>query len=779
MANSALDFENILGVPVTVTSGYRDPQKNARVGGAKRSDHLTDSARDLVPKGLSMSDAAARLKESGKYSKVINEGDHVHVSYNQGQNVAISDDDLLRALTGGNPPASAAGQTAPGQLSDDQLLKALTSGGESAKPAASETKVGGKLPPRFRKEEASLLSFGVPFVQDAMAGYATLEDVLRRARTGEPGMPIGENFAARSQELTNLRNQAEAETPSLKNAWALGLLTPGGGMAKGEKAVQGLMGLVKSGMLSGASMGAAYGLGTPAEDDSISARGANALTGALTGGAIGGALPVAGATASMVGRGIGSAVRGATGLGVKPASEAENMLIRALSNDSASAANLANITPDKPLTVMDVGGTNTQRLARRLVTQQGKPGEDITKFLTERAGDQSGRVLKDIKSYLSSNTDVYGLADNLTKARSVASAPLWEKAMNNTAPAISDRLKQFQADPDIQAGIKEGIKLAKREALAGGKPFVPEAYGVTGFDAAGDPIVGNIPTWRTWHAAKEGLDAKVESFRNEVTRQLPDTKEVISYDNLRKSLLKELDSLNPDYKAARQAWAGPSATRNAMFMGEKFLEADAEEIAKAMSGMSAAEKEFYQIGAARAIQDKANKSADNADLSKKLFGNNQIRSQIEAVFGKDTAGAFGRAMTKEAAMANTKNFVLGGSNTMNKAADFADPATIFAQDMLEGGLVGGPKGAIINPAMSAARRKLTSLFDMNPNTAAALGELLTKEGQDALPTLTMLLEKQAKKAARSKSASQAAAAANALVAGSAGGAAARNRSTPP
>lgn len=766
------EFETILGVPVTVTSGKRTPFKNALVGGVPNSAHLTDSARDIVPKGMSMADAAKRLKASGKYTKVINEGDHVHVSYDTGNKVAISDADLINALTGKSAAPAAAGPS--GSLSDDALIKALTSGAGAAKPKAQAP----KLPPRFRPQDAAVTSFGVPFTQDLMAGVATLEDVIRRARTGEQGLPIGENFRARSQELAQARKQFEAKHPNMgEYGWVAGLAAPAGGISTAGR--QGLAALMGSGAKFGATTGAAYGLGTPAADDSLMARGEQALTGAGVGATVGAAAPLVARGAGMLGQGIGSAFRGATGLGVKPATEAENMLVRALGNDEVSALNLQDLAQSgKPLTVMDVGGSNTQRLARRLTTQQGKAGEDITKFLTGRAEDQSSRVLKDITDHLSSNTDVYGLADDLTKARSAASKPLWKQAMDNAVPATSDRLKQFEADPDVQAGMKAGLKLARREALAEGEKFVPEAYGITGFDASGEPIMSGIPKWRTWQAAKEGLDAKIESFRNEVTKQLPNTKEVNSLVSLKNSLVRELDKLNPDYKVAREAWAGPSAMKSSMGMGEGFLRADPEEITKALAGMSEAEKEFYRIGAARAIQDRANAAADSADLSKRLFGNSRIRSQIETVFGKGTAEKFGRAMTEEAAMAKTNRAVLGGSNTMNKLADFSDPSTVFMQDVAEGALLGGVKGAVLNPATSAIRRKLNSLFDMNPNTAVALGELLTKAGPDALPTLTAVLEKQAKKAGRSAKASQAGKAANALLSGFAGRAGAVGLSNP-
>lgn len=41
------------GAPVTVTSGYRSPAWNTKVGGAKRSRHLTGEAADIKVSGVS------------------------------------------------------------------------------------------------------------------------------------------------------------------------------------------------------------------------------------------------------------------------------------------------------------------------------------------------------------------------------------------------------------------------------------------------------------------------------------------------------------------------------------------------------------------------------------------------------------------------------------------------------------------------------------------------------------------------------------------------------
>lgn len=47
------------GKPVTITSGYRTPAHNAKVGGAKSSQHLLGRAADIQVAGTSVEDVAA------------------------------------------------------------------------------------------------------------------------------------------------------------------------------------------------------------------------------------------------------------------------------------------------------------------------------------------------------------------------------------------------------------------------------------------------------------------------------------------------------------------------------------------------------------------------------------------------------------------------------------------------------------------------------------------------------------------------------------------------
>ena len=52
----------LLAVPLFVDSGYRSPVVNAAVGGAANSAHLYGRASDVVPAGMSIEEAFARIR---------------------------------------------------------------------------------------------------------------------------------------------------------------------------------------------------------------------------------------------------------------------------------------------------------------------------------------------------------------------------------------------------------------------------------------------------------------------------------------------------------------------------------------------------------------------------------------------------------------------------------------------------------------------------------------------------------------------------------------------
>lgn len=244
-------------------------------------------------------------------------------------------------------------------------------------------------------------------------------------------------------------------------------------------------------------------------------------------------------------------------------------------------------------------------------------------------GTPEGRVL-DLAGQNLGDSDFYETGKALNATRSAASRPLWDAAMDRP-PVITDRLKQFMADPDIQQGMSTGVKLARRQALADGEPFDPHAYAITGFNEAGDPQIGPVPTWRTWQAAKEGLDAKINSMKDNFGR-LPKTKDVQSYLDLKNALLNELDAVNPDYAAARSAWSGPSDSMDALNAGRDIFRGDSEITAQRIAKLKPGDSDFYRVGVLRAIDDTVNNSQNGAGALKSMLAKPNVQEKLSAAF---------------------------------------------------------------------------------------------------------------------------------------------------
>lgn len=75
-------IRNKLGKPITITSGYRCPELNALIGGAKNSDHTRGEAADFIcpafgtPKDIAYQILASKIP----FGQLILEGTWVHIS---------------------------------------------------------------------------------------------------------------------------------------------------------------------------------------------------------------------------------------------------------------------------------------------------------------------------------------------------------------------------------------------------------------------------------------------------------------------------------------------------------------------------------------------------------------------------------------------------------------------------------------------------------------------------------------------------------------------------
>lgn len=74
LANNLQVLREYLGKPIIIASGYRDPEYNRRVGGAKNSTHMEGEAGDLIVIGMSPAQVHAAILKLIAEGKMHNGG---------------------------------------------------------------------------------------------------------------------------------------------------------------------------------------------------------------------------------------------------------------------------------------------------------------------------------------------------------------------------------------------------------------------------------------------------------------------------------------------------------------------------------------------------------------------------------------------------------------------------------------------------------------------------------------------------------------------------------
>jgi hypothetical protein len=260
--------------------------------------------------------------------------------------------------------------------------------------------------------------------------------------------------------------------------------------------------------------------------------------------------------------------------------------------------------------------------------------------------------------------------------------------------AWSPRVDDFINDPVAKQGLARGFQIQRLEATARGEPFDPRQMGVT-FNAAGDPVLVGRPNMRVLDMVKAGLDDILEGYRDGTTGRLNLDRTGKAIDEFRRSYVNTLDDLNPDYKAARQAWAGPSQSRDALAAGREALRGDPEQVARRLQSMPEGDKDFFRAGMLRDLQDRFARGDAQAFA---LFQNANSRQALEAAFGKENIDGLAGHLSQHASRFGRDG---SGANAVGRilATDAAGNPTLPV------GNVGG--GAIQN--LQSARQTLSAI----------------------------------------------------------------------
>ncbi|WP_259669099.1 hypothetical protein [Rhizobium lentis] len=483
------------------------------------------------------------------------------------------------------------------------------------------------------------------------------------------------------------------------------------------------------GVVKGGAQGAGYGAVNALGHDQDIGEGATA------GAAFGAAVPVIGGVlkgAGVVLKPFADAVRART----NPTGYASQKISERLANSGLSVEQAGKRAADQGLTLADVGGQSTRDLLRTTTNIPGKARDRVATQLAIRQLGQGDRLKSAVK-------DVFADPDGFITANEKLGAA-WSKVGNEVyEPALSrkvvwtDRLKQFVDEPIFRRGLAQGVKIQRLESLAEGKPFNPVDYAITGFNAAGDPIISGVPNMRTLNVAKKGIDAIIGEMKNPLTGKL--TEEGRATNMVQKAFLNEIDRWNPEYQKARGVWGGFAKVKEALEFGQKeALNLSPEAVTKSFKEMSEAERQAARIGIAEALRKKIDGAGYTNNAILRIFSNRQNTGVLKAAFPDAKSFAdFRKTIFTEARKRATYDAVRGNSTTARQMADMFETGGMQEGfDAMKTVATGRPVAA----ALQFVGSRLRMLGGLTPQVADEISKRLMTSSPEVRSRITQELQ---------------------------------------
>lgn len=493
------------------------------------------------------------------------------------------------------------------------------------------------------------LTFG--FGDEITAGLVSMPAALS---TGDSISDVYKDIRDSEREqqkdyITN--NPREAVVTEL----AGGLLTGGVGAAKilGTQTAKKLPSLIKLPAV-GAAEGAVYGVGTGEDtQDRID----KAKTGAVIGAV---AAPVVGAVGKHVVEPVASVAKNA--LTSTPITKAKDLVRRAIESDGVNESQV--IEAYESLGSQGLLGdisTSARNIVRDVRSQSPVTANIARDVLEARQQGSSSRLGNTLSENTGKNADNFdGVIKEISDSRQQSATPHYEKAWKEGV--ITKELYDLAISrPSLRLAIKRADSLAEE---------------------AGESIQSDF---QKLHYAKMDLDKQWLKSRGTPKGRL--------INETRKELLNLMDDASPNYKQARDFYAGQSELLEAAKMGEQILKLKPREIDDFLESLSESERDLFKHGAVKAVVDSLDDIDVNADAAKKIIGKPSMQKRLRSVFDYgEEADNFIKQALAEREMSETRRVVLGGSQTTDKqqgieqlTSMLGDPNAIaanFIQSML-------------------------------------------------------------------------------------------------
>ncbi len=430
--------------------------------------------------------------------------------------------------------------------------------------------------------------------------------------------------------------------------------------------------------ITGLAAGTAAGAGNAREGEVLEGAAKGGATGALLGAAV---PPVLSGIGRVTNFAVGTPARAIVNAARSPEAKGVRRLAKALGRDEMTPtqleARLAELGPNA--TIADAAGKNVLAEADRATVMPGMAKNAGLQMLEERAkgaGPRTVASLNDALGVQSTNVDdlVQGLHENM---RNVAKTHDVDRILNTGAADMTGDLEKLMDAPMMKKALGRAYSIIGDDIALGRADRKTLTY----FDVGPDGKVSGfkeVPTLRALDYVKRGLDSIINDGTDAVTGKM--TSQAERAYALKRGLLKNVDNINPDYKAYRVAYADEKAGESALTMGRAFMGDDSEAVARRLADMTPAERKYFQAGAARAVYDKIMAAPDTGMAYSVFLKRPLMREKLQAAFGGDTPQfqRFMKGLESEARMGETHATLGKNSLTAARAAVAQDAGTPIA-----------------------------------------------------------------------------------------------------
>lgn len=479
---------------------------------------------------------------------------------------------------------------------------------------------------------------------------------------------FSENYRANRDTVRGMQDKQREENPwttGITQAMAsapLSLVRIG---AAPINAVRGVFGNALRAGASGAAYGAIGGAGNSTADD---------VAGLAKDTAIGAGLGAAtGAVATPVIAGMGSGGRNVMSRlsDTQAAGYAREKVAQALGRDARG--NLFTSGQANPITqvlarqnklgpeatIVDAAGRNTNQLLDTLATLPGRAKESVAQVQRQRTAGVGPRLREAADAALGTQgARLSPTLEALDQSRRAAAAPLYDRLRTMTVAADDDLAQIVQAANQLGA-----LGEARTMATALREPFTL------------DPAQAGNWGMRDLDHVKRGLDSLIERSLGPTGRATPVGRALTQ---LREQLVTKLDDLTVDpqtgasvYRAARDAYAGPSALMDAARAGRQAITQDEATITGAVRGMTGGELDAFRIGAFEGLRGKLGTQGGQTNIIN-MWKEPATREKLQVIFGDERSfREFAAAAAREGKMKGLQS-VGTGSQTAARQAGMGD-----------------------------------------------------------------------------------------------------------